>query len=115
MKNIPDKPKIYHILHVDKLVSVLNDQFLWSDSEMVNCSSNKGTVIGMNKIKQRRLNELKLTCYPDLTVGSCVPFYFCPRSIMLYIIHKANHPELSYKGGQEPIIHLEADLYKAAD
>jgi hypothetical protein len=29
---------------------------------------------------------------------------------MLYLIHQANHPELAYRGGQEPIIHLEADL-----
>ena len=29
---------------------------------------------------------------------------------MLYIIHKANHPELTYRGGQGPIVHLEADL-----
>jgi hypothetical protein len=39
-----------------------------------------------------------------------VPFYFCPRSIMLFVIHCANHPELTYRGGQGPIIHLEADL-----
>jgi hypothetical protein len=30
---------------------------------------------------------------------------------MLYVIHCANHPELSYRGGQQPIIHLEADLH----
>lgn len=36
--------------------------------------------------------------------------YFCPRSIMLYLIYRANHPELAYKGGQGPIVHLEADL-----
>ena len=29
---------------------------------------------------------------------------------MLYVIHRANHPELEYRGGQEPIVHLEADL-----
>ena len=29
---------------------------------------------------------------------------------MLYVIHQANHPELLYREGQEPIIHLEADL-----
>lgn len=29
---------------------------------------------------------------------------------MLYVIHQANHPELTYQGGQEPIVHLEADL-----
>ncbi|MHB1514032.1 MAG: type II toxin-antitoxin system toxin DNA ADP-ribosyl transferase DarT [Acidiferrobacter sp.] len=43
-------------------------------------------------------------------MGDYVPFYFCPRSIMPYIIHCANHPELHYRGGQGPIVHLEADL-----
>jgi len=41
-----------------------------------------------------------------------VPFNFCPRSVMLYIIYKGNHPSLTYHGGQEPIIHLEADLHE---
>jgi hypothetical protein len=27
-----------------------------------------------------------------------------------YILHMANHPDLSYTGGQRPIIHFEADL-----
>lgn len=31
---------------------------------------------------------------------------------MLYIIYRASHPELDYKGGQGPIVHLEADLHK---
>jgi len=29
---------------------------------------------------------------------------------MLYIIYQGNHPEIAYRDGQEPIIHLEADL-----
>ena len=29
---------------------------------------------------------------------------------MLYVISQANHPQLSYRGGQGPIVHLEADL-----
>ena len=33
---------------------------------------------------------------------------------MLYLIHQANHPELAYRGGQGPIVHLEIDLYAAA-
>ena len=37
-------------------------------------------------------------------------FIFCPRSVMLYLIYQANHPELVYRGGQGPIVHLEADL-----
>ena len=63
----------------------------------------------MNKIKQRRLTKV-LNSYPNLHVGDCVPFYFCPRSVMLYLIYQANHPELAYCGGQDPIVHLEADL-----
>lgn len=63
----------------------------------------------MNSIKQRRLTSA-LTSHPALKVGECVPFYFCPRSIMLYLIYQQNHPELSYRGGQGPIIHLECDL-----
>lgn len=64
----------------------------------------------MGKIKQRRLKELTLNCHPELHVGDCVPFYFCPRSIMLYLIYRANSSELSYRGGQGPIVHLQADL-----
>ena len=66
--------------------------------------------IGMSTIKGRRLEELRVKCFPDQYVGEYVPFYFCPRSIMLYLIHRANHPELAYRGGQGPIVHLEADL-----
>jgi ssDNA thymidine ADP-ribosyltransferase, DarT len=29
---------------------------------------------------------------------------------MLYLIHCANHEELTYKGGQGPIVHLEFDM-----
>lgn len=66
-------------------------------------------MIGISQIKQRRLAH-SLSSHPDLNVGDCVPFYFCPRSVMLYIISRANHPNLAYRGGQEPIVHLEADL-----
>ncbi|WP_045449907.1 type II toxin-antitoxin system toxin DNA ADP-ribosyl transferase DarT [Tepidicaulis marinus] len=104
---IPDQPKIYHIVHVDNLASICGDGCLWSDSVMVQRQG--GTVIGMGSIKQRRL-ALPVSCHPQTFVGEYVPFYFCPRSIMLFVIHCANHPELAYRGGQQPIIHLQADL-----
>lgn len=106
---IPAEPKLYHIVHVDRLPSIIDDGYLWSDAEIVRRAS-PGTTIGMNEIKQRRLNHLTLDSHPDLHVGDCVPFYFCARSIMLYLIHQANHAELDYRGGQGPIVHLEADL-----
>jgi ssDNA thymidine ADP-ribosyltransferase, DarT len=29
---------------------------------------------------------------------------------MLYLLHMGNHQDITYKGGQGPIVHLEADL-----
>ena len=106
---VPVHPKLYHIAHVDRLPSIITDQFIWCDREVLRRGP-QGTTIGMSSIKERRLNSLRLSSYPDLFVGDCVPFYFCPRSVMLYLIHQANHAELDYKGGQGPIIHFEADL-----
>lgn len=108
----PQEPKVYHIIHVDRLASVIGDAGLLSDAVMAG-RENVGTTIGMSNIKQRRLNELSLKCHQGLRVGACVPFYFCPRSVMLYVIHQANAAELAYRGGQGPIVHLEADLRRA--
>ena len=105
----PAQPKIYHIVHVDKLAAIAADGFLYSDAAMAHRPAN-GTVIGMNNIKARRMHELSLASHPGLFVGQCVPFYFCPRSVMLYLIYRRN-AELAYQGGQAPIVHLVADLH----
>ena len=110
MPPAPADPKIYHIVHVDKLPSIIADGCLWSDAVIAE-RDYAGTTIGMQAIKARRLT-LPVDCRPGDHVGEYVPFYFCPRSIMLYVIHCANHPELAYCGGQEPIVHLEADLHE---
>ncbi len=68
----------------------------------------------MNDIKERRL-QLPIDCRPGLHVGDCVPFYFCPRSVMLFLLHRGNHPNVTYRGGQAPIVHLESDLYATVD
>lgn len=109
---VPTQPKIYHIVHVDRLHSILQDDCLWCDAESIKRSS-PGTSIGMGGIKRRRLYHLSLTSYPDSHIGDFVPFYFCPRSIMLYLINRGNHPDLDYRGGEVPIVHLQADLYAA--
>lgn len=109
--SVPRNPKIYHIVHIDRLPEIIRSNALFSDSRISELDP-VGTTIGMGKIKKRRLTELTLSSHPDLYVGSCVPFYFCPRSIMLYMLHMDNHPELGYHGGQKSIVHLEADLYR---
>jgi len=106
----PADPKIYHIVHVDRLPSIIADGCLWSDAVIAG-RGQSGTTIGMGTIKARRLT-LPVDCHPGDHVGEYVPFYFCPRSIMLYVIYRANDEGLTYRGGQGPIVHLEADLHE---
>ena len=110
---VPARPKLYHICHVDRLASIVASGGLFSDAAVQQAAA-PGTVIGMNHIKQRRLTELELDSHPGLFVGHCVPFYFCPRSVMLYLIHRQNS-ELAYRGGQGPIVHIEADMQATVD
>ena len=113
MPSPPASPKIYHITHVENLPRILADGCVFSDA-VINQSGGPSKTIGMSTIKQRRLS-LPVKCHPGDKVGEYVPFYFCARSVMLYIIYQGNHPEVSYRGGQGPIVHLEADLRAAVD
>jgi hypothetical protein len=106
----PARPKIYHITHIDNLPGIAADAELVCDAEIVR-RGGPTTTIGMSSIKGRRLT-LPVKCHPGDVVGDYVPFYFCPRSVMLYLLYMSNHRELTYRGGQGPIIHLEADLYE---
>ncbi len=109
MTTPPGQPKLYRITHVDNLPGIVADGELLSDAAMI-ARGGPAQLIGMSGIKRRRVEELKVACYPSTKVGDYVPFYFCPRSVMLYVIHCANQPELTFRGGQGPIVHLEADL-----
>ena len=112
MQRMPKNPKIYHITHINNFDNILEQGFLWSDAERLK-HGQECEIVGMIKIKKRRLEELEVKCHPGTKVGEYVPFNFCPRSVMLYILHKGNHPGLEYDQGQKPIIHLQADLRKA--
>ena len=109
MGSLPPVPKVYHITHVDDLPSIAGDGEIWSDAIMAS-RGGPPVMIGMSEIKKRRLT-LPVPCHPGTCVGDYVPFNFCPRSVMLYVIHKGNNPGLAYKDGQGKIVHLEADLH----
>lgn len=105
----PVHPKIYHITHVDNLASIATAGCIEADSRRVRRTAEQ-TSIGMTDIKRRRLFEIEVHCHPGTNVGEYVPFYFCTRSIMLFIIYRNNHPDMTYRGGQEPILHLQMDM-----
>lgn len=110
MEPMPNRRKIYHISHIDNLTRIIRDGVLWSDAERIRRGL-ECEVVGMSEIKRRRLEEIEVDCNPGTMVGQYVPFYFCPRSVMLYILHMGNNPGLTYHGGQGPIVHLRADLH----
>jgi hypothetical protein len=113
MTEPPNPTRIYHITHISNLPSILNAEGLLSDAEMI-ARAGPELAIGMSEIKQNRM-RFPVKCHEGDTVGEYVPFYFCPRSIMLYLLYMANHPGLTYRGGQGPILHLEADLGSTVD
>lgn len=111
MSPVPAQPKIYHITHVGNLAAIVREGVLLSDATIAT-RDGPSVTIGMSEIKRRRIEEIPVSCHPGTNVGAYVPFYFCPRSVMLYLLHRANHPDLTYHGGQEPILHLQADLHE---
>jgi len=112
MTVVPENPKIYHITHIKNLEGILRDKVVWSDAKRLELGLGC-EIVGMSEIKRRRLEELEVKCYSGTMVGEYAPFYFCPRSVMLYILYKGNYLDIDYREGQEPMIHLQADLKTA--
>jgi len=114
MVEIPENPKIYHITHISNLDSIVKDKVLWSDKKRIDLGR-ECEIVGMTEIKRRRLEDIEVSCHRGIKVGEYVPFNFCPRSVMLYILFKGNHPDITYRQGQEQIVHLQADLKTSVD
>jgi hypothetical protein len=88
MSQVPANPKIYHITHIDNLLKIVTAGCIWSDRQRLK-QGFECEVVGMPTIKKRRLEEIEVSCVPGTKVGDYVPFYLCPRSVMLY--RRARH------------------------
>ncbi|MEL4248437.1 type II toxin-antitoxin system toxin DNA ADP-ribosyl transferase DarT [Shewanella xiamenensis] len=97
--------KVSHITHIDNLISILNQGCLWSDYKCIELGLVNQN-IGYSHIKQRRLVR-PVNVAAGGTIGQYVPFNFCPRSVMLFVIHKGHD---DYQGGQERVLHLISDI-----
>ncbi|WP_338411703.1 MULTISPECIES: type II toxin-antitoxin system toxin DNA ADP-ribosyl transferase DarT [Pseudoalteromonas] len=95
---------VSHITHIDNLASILGQGCLWSDAKRIELGLVNQN-IGYNHIKQRRLvRPVKVAA--GGTIGQYVPFNFCLRSVMLYVIH-CGHDD--FGGGQDKVLHLISD------
>jgi hypothetical protein len=101
-------PSIFHITHVDNLPGILAAGCLYSDSGCRGGAA-RPTNIGYSHIKQRRLAR-RVTCAARGCLGDYVPFNFCSRSVMLYVISKGH---TDYTGGQDSIVHLRSSVQTA--
>ncbi len=97
----PHRVWLYHLVHVDNLPSIAeNDLFCDSavgDDDLLT------TDIGNQDVKARR-RGIEVPISPGGVVADYVPFYFAPRSPMLYAIHRGAVP--TYANGQDGLVYL---------
>lgn len=105
MRHDPERILIYHITDVANLPSILVENGLHSDAVMV---KRNPEIIGYDHIKKRRLKEIPVPCCGWRRVGEFVPFYFCPRSPMLFTINKGNTGRPA--NCQKSIVHLVSTM-----
>lgn len=96
---------VSHITHFDNLTSILGQGCLWSDQKRIELGLTNQN-IGYSHIKQRRLVR-PVNVAAGGTIGQYVPFNFCPRSVMLFVIHRGHD---DFKGGQERVLHFISDV-----
>lgn len=92
---------VSHITHIDNLASIVQHECLWSDAKRIELGLVNQN-IGYSHIKDRRLVR-PVNVAAKGTIGQYVPFNFCPRSVMLFVIHKGHQ---DFKGGQDRVLHL---------
>lgn len=104
---------IYHFTNVSNLASILADGGLLAYNAIRQASTDYIN-IAHQSIQARRATT-QVPCGAGGTLHDYVPFYFAPRSPMLYTIEKGNVE--GYNQGQRPVIHLvsTAEAVRAAN
>lgn len=104
----PADPAIFHITHARNLPGIIKYGGLWSDAQRL-ARAIPNTNIGHLHIKERRLKRA-VSNGGGGNLGDYVPFNFCPRSVMLFAVHKGHQ---DYGGGQADIVHLVSSVSSA--
>ncbi|MGC4109817.1 MAG: DUF4433 domain-containing protein [Nocardioides sp.] len=101
----PDPVRIYHFTHIRNLRGIIEDG-LWSDAA---CRRDDLTEvqIGSAGIRQRRLQLPVGDVGPRGFVGDCVPWYFGPRSPMMYTLSRNNY---EYQDGFDEVVYLVSSV-----
>lgn len=97
---------IYHITHIDNLESILSAGRLLAYNAM-RAAKTQYTNIAYENIQDRRATTY-VPCGRGGVLHDYVPFYFAPRSPMLYTINRGNVE--NYTQGQATVIHLVSSV-----
>lgn len=101
---------IYHMTSFENLSSIISDWCLRA-KKRVEDNNIKYNNIANQDIQDIR-SEKHVPIYPYGTIHNYVPFYFGPRSPMLYSIYKGHK---DYTGGQQSIVYLVSSIGKVLD
>jgi len=102
---------IFHITNVANIPSILEQGGLWCDRERLQRCP-KAVNIAYQDLKERRAQK-PVFVGPRGTLADYVPFYFAPRSPMLFAIHKGLVQ--GYAGGQRGVVHLVSSCEAVRD
>ena len=108
----PRRPSIFvmHFTHVEHLATIARDGLL-SDTAAQHTKALQ-VEVGNRGIKEQRRQRI-VPVAPGGVVADYAPFYFAPRSPMMYAIEKGNVP--TYAGGCDELVYLVSDVQRLLD
>ncbi len=105
----PVPTPLYHFTSIHHLASIIEHGLLCDNSAAVGLLA---VEVGNRGIKERRRRQA-VPVGPGGVVADYVPFYFAPRSPLLYVI--AMGTVLEYTGGLDPLVYLVTTAERLAD
>jgi hypothetical protein len=105
----PDQALILHFTHIGNLPSILAAGMLVADADAH--AAGLATDVGDAGVKSRR-RTVPVNCGPGGFVADYVPFYFAPRSPMMYRIARDHRDDVEgrYPDGDDPLVYLVSSV-----
>lgn len=100
---VPLPTPIYHFTNISNLASIINRGLL--SNNLLKQSGISYTDVAYQTVQKRRATK-SVPCGSGGVLHDYAPFYFAPRSPMLYTINQGN--VTNYPQGQKPLIYISS-------
>ncbi len=108
---VPTPTYIYHMTHLGNLPGILQAGGLLPHRRLRG-GGLPYTDIAHHRVQDRRA-QTGVPCGPGGDLHDYIPFYFAPRSPMLYVISRGGVE--GYDGSQQPVVHLVSTVAVVAE